>query len=151
MLIDPKTYDLSAAVMYRKSGSVFARPATPGEVVVTMITAEDGATKETQNTAAEGDFVTRNPGGEEYIPTDFHSRYFLSDDQSGEIPEGYARYSPIGKALALQVPHAFTIIAPWGEEQHIGANGWLAINPNDSTDVYGIDAKAFADTYELDQ
>lgn len=73
---------------FRKSGVVFARPASLGEVVVTSI----GGEVETRNFAKDGDWVVTNQTGESYI---------ISSDklQSRYEKIGDGRYKAKGKVF----------------------------------------------------
>ena len=135
-LIDAGKVDFTGAEYYRKCAMVTARVAQAGEEIVTIV---DG-TEETRNTANAGDYVVRNPGGEEYIveKTRFEGRYELvsgTDDT----------YRPSGAPVAAVVlAENVRFVAPWGEEQFINAGGFLL---NNAGDIYGIQKQEFFDTY----
>ena len=52
---------------------------------------------------------------------------------------------------AVQVRYDFVITAPWGSDQHIEAGGIVVQNGDDISkkDIYGIDRKAFRNTYAM--
>ena len=135
-VIDPGKVDFSGAEYYRKCAMVTARVAAAGEEVVTIV---DG-TQETRNVANAGDYVVRNPGGEEYIveKAKFEGRYELV---AGTEDTYRSSGAPV-KAVTLAESVRF--VAPWGEEQFINAGGFLL---NNSGDIYGIQKQEFFDTY----
>jgi hypothetical protein len=139
----------------RKTKPVDARPARPGEIVVTII-AGQGA--ETQSPPAhESDRVVRNrcpaTGNEEILITSakFAERY------EGPIgpPEaaGWSTYRPRGKEmLYFIVPpniDEFVFRAPWGETMIARPGDAIVRDPVDSKDTYRIAAAAFECTYEV--
>ena len=108
---------------YEKFQPVHARPAKPGEVIIS-ITA-DG--EETTNTAGNDDYVVKNltDAEEEYLVgrEKFEVRYTLSE----KIDEAWSKYLPKGEVLAveitrhltdgLNVGEEFYIMAPWGSDR----------------------------------
>ena len=103
----------------RKAQEVDARPAVPGEVVVTHI-ADEG--KETQSKpAAAGDMVVRNrcesTGNEEYLvsTSTFPQRY--EGPLGPEDAQGWCPYRPLGPKMLYLVVRpedgAFSFTAPW--------------------------------------
>ncbi len=135
-LIDTAKFDFAGATYFRKCATVTARVAEAGEEVITVV--DD--VRETHNVANTGDYVVRNPGGEEYIveKAKFEARYALiagSDDT----------YLPTGAPVrAVALPENVRFVAPWGEEQFINAGGFLL---NNAGDIYGIQKQEFFDTY----
>ena len=99
---------LDAAPVFKKQGSVSARQAEAGEVVVTKL---KNGQEETRNTANEGDFVVTNPDDEEYIVPGkkFTARYEASEEAGVYLAKGYVRAAtnPFGKPIE--------IMASWGE------------------------------------
>lgn len=135
-LIDAGKVDFTGAEYYRKCAMVTARVAQAGEEIVTIV----GGTEETRNTANAGDYVVRNPGGEEYIveKAKFEGRYELV---SGTVDT----YRPSGGPVAAVIlTENVRFVAPWGEEQFINAGGFLL---NNAGDIYGIQKLEFFDTY----
>ena len=107
----------------KKTKPVDARPAKPGEVIVTVIAGEG---KETQSRpAVKGDWVVRNrceaTGNEEYLVAadKFKERYQSTGKPAG--PDGWQEYRPLGKVmrfLVLKPEHGeFAFTAP-------GASAW---------------------------
>ena len=137
----------------RKTRPVDARPARPGEVVVTIVKGH----KETQSRPAEsGDWVVRNrcsqTGNEEYLVgrKAFAERY----RQGGEPgPDGWQEFHPIGKTvhfLVLTPPDgSFTFEAPWGEPTVAHPGDALVQDPQDEKDTYRVEKDTFACTYEV--
>lgn len=139
----------------RKSQVVDARPAVPGEIVVTHIAAEG---KETQSTpAVEGDMVVRNhcepTGNEEYLvnASTFLQRY---EGPLGPMDtKGWRPYRPRGPKMLYFVVRpkdgAFSFTAPWGEEMVARPGDAIVRNPADPKDTYRIAGVSFACTYEI--
>lgn len=138
----------------RKTRIVDARPATPGEVIVTVIAGEG---VETQSKPAEaGDYVVRNrcpaTGNEEYLvkAARFAERYAATGET---LPDGWAAYTPAGQEMGYflipegEGPYSFT--APWGEPMVALAGDAIVRNPDDETDVYRVAAASFDCTYEI--
>lgn len=144
---DEFTAQFAAAPVYRKSAVVNARPAVPGEQVVTTLA--DG-TVETTVTCDGGEIVITNPGGELYVVggEKFAKRY---------APLGDGRFQARGMVRAVINPAGgdVTVIAPWGEEQHGGPACMFAViyDPEEPEEVgsdrYLIGAAEFAETYAL--
>lgn len=139
----------------RKVQAVDARPAEPGEVVVTMIAGEG---KETQSRSAEtGDMVVRSrnaeTGNEEYLvsPKTFAERYEGPLDEADAA--GWQAYRPKGRELLFFIVRAtegaFIFVAPWGEPMVARPGDAIVCDPDDPTDTYRIAAAAFASTYEV--
>src|SRR3989344_3211430 len=53
--------------VYRKTGQITARVADKAEVVTTVLNKGGKDQTETVNTAQPGDYIVKNPGGEEYV------------------------------------------------------------------------------------
>ncbi|NNG03972.1 MAG: hypothetical protein HKM95_07705 [Inquilinus sp.] len=135
-VIDAGKVDFAGAAYYRKCASVTARVAQAGEEIVTIV---DG-TQETRNVANAGDYVVRNPGGEEYIveKAKFEGRYAL-------VAGTTDTYLPSGPpVMAVPLAENVRFLAPWGEEQFINAGGFLL---NNAGDIYGIQKREFLETY----
>jgi hypothetical protein len=139
----------------RKAKPVDARPARPGEVVVTVVAGEG---KETQSPPAQpGDVVVRNrcpeTGNEEILvaAAKFPQRY---DGPTGPADgAGWREYRPRGVEMLYLVVRAadggFTFTAPWGEPMVARPGDAIVRDPRDTADTYRIAAAAFACTYEI--
>lgn len=131
-------------VVYEKFTQVDARPATPGEVIVTHTS--DG--KETQNTAVAGDYVIRNhtEAREEYIiPTaKFQVRY----ERLGAAGDGWDLYKAKGRCQGIAYAGPDTeFVASWGESMRL-RNGDMICTPlPQKGEVYRIALKEFGETY----
>lgn len=142
------TQKFAEAPIYAKKAIVSARQSAVGEKVQTIL--EDG-TVETVNTAEEGDIIVTNPGGESYIlkPDNFAKRYEATEE------DGVFRAKGMARAYQNDTGHEITVIAPWGEEQHGGADCMIAnVFDPDNPERIGIDrsvigAQEFAETYGL--
>ncbi|MGD9508529.1 MAG: hypothetical protein AB7I59_00305 [Geminicoccaceae bacterium] len=139
----------------RKTKPVDARPAKPGEIIVTIIAGEG---KETQSPpAAPGDMVVRNrcpeTGNEEILvgAAKFAQRYDGPIGEAGK--DGWAPYRPTGIEMlyltlaADEGPFSFT--APWGEPMVARPGDAIVQDPNNPADTYRIAAAAFTCTYEI--
>ena len=128
------------AKYYDKYAIVKARKATAGEVIQTTLKTSEGDTlEETNNTAKDGDFIITNPGGEQYI---IKEKQFKESYDA--LPNG--SFQAKGRVKAIVTDENVQFIAPWGEKMKILAGGYL-IEKEDER--YGIDAKAFYQTYRL--
>jgi len=138
---------------YKKSAVVDVRSAQKGEVIVTIV----NGIEETKKTAEEGDWVIKNPGGEEYVVPEkvFTPRYKEIDEPSAF--EGYKRYQASGRiravtfdsqSLGLQSPFKFNAV--WGEEMIIEDGDKIVTTLPEKNEVYRIEKQAFVDTYTKD-
>jgi hypothetical protein len=139
----------------RKSKPVDARPARPGEVVVTRIADEGVETR--SKPAAEGDWVVRNrcpaTGNEEYLVKagTFAGRY--EGPLSAPDAEGWREFRPRGPEMRFftlsEAEGAFRFTAPWGEPMRAGPGDAIVRDPGKPDDTYRVAAAAFACTYEV--
>jgi hypothetical protein len=139
----------------RKTKPVDARPARPGEVLVTVVAGEG---KETQSPPARpGDVVVRNrcpeTGNEEILvaAAKFPQRY---DGPTGPADgAGWRDYRPRGVEMLYFVVRGadggFSFTAPWGEPMVARPGDAIVRDPSDPADTYRIAAAAFACTYEV--
>jgi hypothetical protein len=139
----------------RKTKPVDARPARPGEVIITLIKDEG---RETQSKpAADGDWVVRNrcpaTGNEEYLVKagTFAERYvgpFSEPD-----PQGWHEFRPTGPEMRFfivsEAEGAFRFTAPWGEAMSARPGDAIVRNPAETEDTYRVAASAFECTYEV--
>jgi hypothetical protein len=135
-VIDTGDYDFSGTPYYKKCAIVTARTAQAGEKIETIVNGQ----RETVNVANDGDYVVRNPGGEEYIVETprFESRYTLIEGTADQ-------YLPTGAPVqVVELDENVQFVAPWGETQYILAGGYLIHNGDE---VYGIQRQEFLDTY----
>ena len=126
---------------------VLARPATIEEKIDTITS--DG--KETTNTAKEGDFVVKNPTGEEYIIKGdlFKKRYDYVGTTDFRSDGKWETYKAKGKCRAIVWEHEqMSFVASWGEEMVIKKGDMLATTIPEMNEVYRIAAKEFDATYE---
>lgn len=93
---------------------------------------------EAQNTAKEGDYIVRNPDGEEYTISakKFASNY--AQKGGGKQDEnGFEDYEPTGGPMCMvPVTEDIVIEAPWGGPMPIEKGGVLAYAGDN--DIYGI-------------
>ena len=139
----------------KKTKPVDARPAKPGEVVVTVIAGEG---KETQSRPARpGDWVVRNrcqaTGNEEYLVdgAKFAGRYQRTGAPPG--PDGWQEHRPVGKAMRFMVltpAHGeFAFTAPWGERMVAKPGHAIVQDPENPGDTYRVAAASFGFTCEI--
>lgn len=143
------------AGLARKTQPVDARPARPGEIVVTMIKGEG---KETQSPpAASGDWVVRNrcpeTGNEEILvrAATFAARYdgpIGAADAAGWLPYR-PRGNPMRFVTVADQDGAFRFTAPWGETMAARPGDLIVQNPDDAQDTYRVARAAFVCTYEV--
>jgi len=139
----------------RKTKSVDARPARPGEVVVTVVAGEGNET--TSKPAREGDWVVRNrceaTGNEEYLvaAATFKERYQGTGKPAGK--DGWQEHRPVGRvvrSLVLKPEHGeFVFTAPWGERMVAKPGDVIVQDPEHPEDTYRVAAAAFDCTYEV--
>jgi hypothetical protein len=139
----------------RKSKPIDARPATPGEIVVSVIAGEN---EETRSKPAEaGDMVVRNrcevTGHEQYLVKagSFAQRYERPLGAAGA--EGWTPYRPRGidmlYLILREVDGSFSFTAPWGEPMIAAPGDAIVRNPRDPNDTYRVARDAFSCTYEI--
>ncbi|MDI6026415.1 hypothetical protein QBK99_09465 [Corticibacterium sp. UT-5YL-CI-8] len=138
-----------------KTKAVDARPAVPGEVIVTIIKGEGVETK--SKPAEAGDWVVRNrcpeTGNEEILvkAAKFPTRY--GEPQSEPDAQGYRAFNPKGGDMGYFVVSKeigdFTFTAPWGETMVAKVGDAIVQVPTDTSDTYRIAAASFACTYEI--
>lgn len=152
--IDRKAPEIMGAIatapVYKKQGKVKARPAKPGESIITIL--HDGS-NETTNMAKEGDWIVTNPSGERYIISreKFLSRY----EPDPHSFQGDGSYVAKGSCRAIVNPFGkpIEIMASWGQPQTGGTDCMIADTcdqdgSNLGGEPYLIDAAAFAETYK---
>jgi hypothetical protein len=143
------------AGLARKTKPVDARPAVPGEVVITVILGEGRETESPP--AAAGDMVVRNrcpeTGNEEILVTaaKFAERYDGPLGAAGA--DGYRPYRPRGIEMRFVIVHeadgTFRFVAPWGEAMVARPGDAIVQDPGNPADTYRIARAAFACTYEI--
>ena len=129
---------LIAAPIYTKNATVVARQTAGREDITTTLA--DG-TRETENTAAAGDWIVTNPGGEQYCMDDakFRLRYrHLGGD----------KYQAVGKIRAIPNPYGVPVTLPtsWGM-QNGASDCTFAVTLDEPLSPYIIGAAEFASTY----
>jgi hypothetical protein len=139
----------------RKTKLVDARPAKPGEVIVTVIAGEG---KETSSKpAAAGDQVVRNrcpqTGHEQYLvaAAKFTGKYEKTATPADE--DGWQEYRPVAGDMRVLLLDAatppFTFTAPWGEAMVARGGDAILQDPGDTRDVYRVARASFDCTYEV--
>jgi hypothetical protein len=165
---------LQEGMVYKKTGMAFVKPATPGQVVETVLSGK----VETTNIAKEGDWLVRanTAARERYLLPDakFRQLYlqnpvpFAHHQDAAELEaEGFKAFVPCGRIIALQADASFIaqhfpkgkFIAVWGAEMCVEDGDFLAAPmppanrsmPNlVVTEVYRIEKDAFNQTYMKD-
>ena len=149
---------LSAAPEYQKVGTIDARPAKPGELIITATT--DG--KETENVAQAGDYVVVNPGGEEYIltPQKMQNRYQAVSQQVSQRGAAFRVFAATGKCYGVVVDTAilkrlslaedtavFEFEPSWGGSMVCRLGDMLVTTNRTVPEVYRIAIAEFKQTY----
>lgn len=139
----------------QKTKPVDARPASPGEVIVTTIAGEGVET--TSKPAQHGDMVVRNrcprTGNEEYLVSavKFETRYEGPFGRDGNTL--WQEYHPIASDIDYFIVEAsegeFIFTAPWGEAMIAKPGDAIVQNPLDIQDTYRVAGMAFVCTYEV--
>ena len=146
---DPKIMEaLSRAPIFKEKGEVRAIIALGGELIETKLA--DG-TVETKNTAAVGEVIVTNPGGEQYITSAeiFNKRHEPKPGEKGVYSaKGYCRATPNPWDAPI------TMMASWGKMQNGKADCMIADIYDVATKAMGgepyiIDSDSFSDTYEI--
>ena len=139
----------------RRTRPVDARPAQPGEVIVTVIRGDGVETR--ARPAAAGDWVARNrcpaTGNEQYLiaAARFPERY--GPPRSQPDGEGWREFHPTGVTMQffrLTPAHGeISFMAPWGERM-VGRPGDVLVrDPGNLRDLYRIYSVSFECTYEV--
>lgn len=138
----------------RKTKDVDARPASPGEIVITYIR---GQGVETRSKPAEGDWVVRNrceeTGNEEILvkKRNFSDRY--GEPLSQADAAGYRAFKPKGSEMNYFIVTdeigPFNFRAPWDETMVALPGDAIVQVQTDESDTYRVAAAAFQCTYEI--
>ncbi|MES2007094.1 MAG: hypothetical protein V4436_03225 [Patescibacteria group bacterium] len=135
---------LAAAPIFKKQGTVRARPAVANEQIVTKLASGQ---EETTTTAKDGEWVVTNPGGEQYMVRGdkFDSRYEPTAEAGVYQAKGFCRaiVNPFGFPIAIDTS--------WGEQK--GDEHCLVAINCDATgkmeqNIHLIETAAFAETYK---
>lgn len=139
----------------RKTRPVDARPAEPGEVIVTLIAGEGEETR--SKPAAAGDWVVRNrcpvTGDEQYLvrAAKFAERY--AGPMGPADAGGWQEFQPHGPELRYFIvgagEGAFMFMAPWGEAMVARPGDAIVQDPSRTTDTYRVARDSFGCTYEV--
>jgi hypothetical protein len=132
--------------LYRKKADVIVgiRPATPGEVVETLIDGE----RETINTAKAGDHVVRGPSGEEYVISGEALANRYGPALNGPDAQGFSDHAAVGTVYAFQYdgePNRF--MAPWGEAMNVRPGDYVGTLQIGSNAFWRVDRRTFLATY----
>ena len=134
---------LCAAPLYKKQGSVRARPAVVGEKVRTLLMVNR---TETENRAEEDDWAVTNPDGETYLIPGRRFRSLYEEGSDGTfLARGYVRAikNPFGTSIE--------ILASWGHLQYGDQDCMIAdscdAEGNIEGEPYLIDRVAFEHTF----
>lgn len=142
------TQRFTEAPIYTKFVIVKIREVQPGTKLETRLA--DGRVETTNVATPDRRHVITNPDGEEYL---------LGADKVADryTDLGDGRYQAKGECRAFQNPtgEEITIMAPWGEQQHGGADAMVAVlydpaNPDViGSDRYIIAGEEFKHTYAV--
>jgi hypothetical protein len=135
---EKENYDFNQAGLYRKTATLDKAnivTAVGGEALTTIVNGQ----VETKNVAAEGDKIVTGSQGEQYIiKADKFPKLYEEDADNAD------RFVSKGVRKVLFLTEDTVIKASWGEEQFIKAGGAVV---EDGDHAYGIEAKAFDETY----
>ncbi|MFO1148956.1 MAG: hypothetical protein U1E62_11335 [Alsobacter sp.] len=140
-----------------KTRSVDGRPATVGEIVVTVIKGEG---VETMSKPAEaGDLVVRNrcpeTGNEEYLVKASRVKERYGEPTGEADAAGWRSYAPKGTAMLFfmvkEGEGPWTFKAPWGEAMTAKAGDAIVQDPSNPKDTYRIAAASFRCTYDINR
>lgn len=138
----------------RKTFNVLARPAIPGEIIVTVIRGEGEETR--SKPAEKGDWVVKNlceaTGNEEILvkKAKFAQRY--GEALTPPDNRNWQKFRPQGEPmdyLVITEKKPFAIVAPWGEKQRVMPGDILLRSQKDLQDSYRIQKVAFDCTYQI--
>ena len=134
----------------RKTARIKARQGTVGEKITTTLSSGlkevKGIVRESEQTGRPG-WITKNPGGEEYIieDHDFQALYMEDPDHPGEFKKKAPSY-------AVQIDENVVFLNKWGEEFRVEAGGYIIFMDSRGLlgpGAYGVDRTAWGQTYEL--
>ena len=138
---------------FEKYQHVHARPARPGEVVVSVT----GDGEESSATASEGDMVVRNLTAARELYVVSHVTFAARYTDPTPVEGAWQDYAPRGEVLALEVTRDITslldvgaeffLMAPWGEKQLARAGDMLVTPLPAHDEVYRIARAEFQQTY----
>jgi hypothetical protein len=123
--IDPNTLNFSKPYYVKKVAPIQARPALDGEVLCTVMS--DGFV-ETLGIAQTGDWIITNPGGEQYIVSDFTERY-------EEYPGMVGFYVKRKVEQFVYAPYNLSFSNKWGEDFKVKKGGAIV---KSADTFYGI-------------
>lgn len=139
----------------RKTKDVDARPASPGEIVITYIRGQGVETR--SKPAEDGDWVVRNrceeTGNEEILvkKRNFSDRY--GEPLSQADATGYRAFKPKGSDMNYFIVTdeigPFNFRAPWDETMVALPGDAIVQVQTDESDTYRVAAAAFQCTYEI--
>lgn len=144
------------AGLARKTKPVDVRPATPGEIVVTVILGEGQETRSPP--AKAGDMVVRNrcpaTGNEVFLVTSANFAQRYEGPTSAADADGWAPYRPKGVPMRFvtvaDADGTFSFLAPWGEAMIARPGDKIVQDPADRANTYRVQSAAFACTYEIE-
>ncbi|MDD5098957.1 MAG: PGDYG domain-containing protein [Candidatus Colwellbacteria bacterium] len=140
---------LDKAPIYRKRVTVKARKAIAGEEITTFFNDGAGITKETENTAEEGDWIVTSPLGEIYIVKE----KIFNDSYRAIGEDGTYKARKFCRAIVNPYGGPVKIMASWGSYQSGGSNCYIIDSCDEEgkrdSSPYIVAAEAFDATYEL--
>ncbi|WP_432377189.1 hypothetical protein [Agrobacterium rosae] len=139
----------------RKTKEVDARPASPGEIVITYIKGQGVETR--SKPAEEGDWVVRNrceeTGNEEILVKARHFSERYGEPLSATDAAGYRAFKPKGNNMSYFIVTdeigPFNFRAPWDEMMVALPGDAIVQVQTDESDTYRVAAAAFQCTYEI--
>lgn len=157
MVIDLNTKEYTQKFLhspiYKKFAEITAIQVTENTKVDTIVNGKN----ETTNNAEPGDYIVRNPDGEEYVvkKEKFDSKYEFTGQTIMINKIEKKVYTPKGKIRAFKndTNEEVELTAPWGEQMYGDESCYFVAVCDDSGDIgedrYLIENRAFNNTYKM--
>jgi hypothetical protein len=130
--------------LYKKTAVVNARKLRRAELILTYTQGKNGIELETRRIGKPGDYVVKNPSGEEYIIAE---KIFLNRYEH----KLYSLYRPVGKVKAIKYNGPdINFYAGWGEKMILRTGDMLASPAPNYDEIYRIGIIEFLQSYSPD-
>lgn len=130
--------------IYKKTAVVNARKLKRAELILTYTQGKNGIELETKRIGKPGDYVVKNPSGEEYIIAE---KIFLDRYEH----KYYNLYRPVGKIKAIKYNGPdISFYAGWGEKMILRTGDMLASPAPNYDEIYRIGIIEFLQSYSPD-
>ena len=136
--------EILASNIYKKTAVVNARKLNKSELILTYTQGKDGIELETRRIGKPGDYVVKNPSGEEYIIAE---KIFLDRYEH----KHFNMYRPVGKVKAIKYKGPdINFYAGWGERMILRTGDMLASPAPNYDEIYRIGIIEFLQSYSPD-